>query len=133
MQVRKAEMKDVSAMLRIVKQAQEDLKEMKVNQWQNGYPNEEVLKQDVRSGKAYVVCNEAQIAGMMVISESDESTYDSLDNWQKEEYIVIHRFAVARELQRQNVGHCLILHAAKIAESLNISALRIDTHKIVTN
>ena len=129
MKLRKACHEDTEAMMEIVKQAQSDLKKMNVNQWQNGYPNEHVLHQDIELEKAYVMTADHQIIGLMVISIKDETTYDPLKTWIREDYLVIHRFAVRKEMQRTGVASQMIQEASVIAKQHQLDSLRIDTHE----
>lgn len=129
MNLRKARHDDVKEMMEIVKQAQSDLKQMNVNQWQNGYPNEDVLHKDIELDKAYVMTFENQVIGLMVISINDEITYDPLKTWIKDNYLVIHRFAVRKELQRTGVASKMIAEASLIAKHHQLDSLRIDTHE----
>lgn len=126
--VRKAKYSDLDEMMVIVRQAQSDLKQMNVDQWQNGYPNKEVLMKDIEFSKAYVLVNE-NVVGLMVCSISDEITYDPLSTWIEKEYMVIHRFAVHSDVQRKGCASFLISEAVKMAKSLNLNSLRIDTHE----
>ena len=87
MQIRKAVYEDVKQMMHIVHQAQSDLKAMNVDQWQNGYPNETVLKQDIALEKGYVIDQDNRVVGLMVISCNDETTYDPLKTWEKQTYM----------------------------------------------
>ncbi|MDU2111026.1 MAG: hypothetical protein E7E92_00735, partial [Clostridiales bacterium] len=43
MEFRKSTKSDVTKIMEIVKQAQEYFKSQGIDQWQNGYPNEEVI------------------------------------------------------------------------------------------
>lgn len=128
MKCRVAEMSDLAQMMNIVHQAQEDLKEMGVQQWQNGYPNETVLCDDILKKKAIVIADE-QVFGFMVVSMNDEVTYDPLTTWVKDEYLVLHRFAVDRTVQRQGIASQMIDAAKQMAYQHQIGSIRIDTHE----
>ena len=128
MEIRQAIHNDVDQMMIIVKQAQNDLKQMNVDQWQNGYPNETVLHQDIDLKKAYVAQTD-QVTGLMVISYNDETTYDPLNTWMKDSYMVIHRFAVAKEVQRTGVASFMVDQASLMAKEKGMESIRIDTHE----
>ena len=128
MEVRKAQHHDVDQMMVIVKQAQQDLKEMNVDQWQNGYPNETVLHQDIDLNKAYVI-EENHVCGLMVISYNDETTYDPLKTWVKNTYMLIHRFAVVKQMQRTGIATEMIRQASLMAKEMKMESIRIDTHE----
>lgn len=129
MKFRKANQSDLKQMMTIVTHAQKDLKAMNVDQWQNGYPNETVLTEDILKEKAYVLDGDGMIAALMVCSMNDESTYDPLKTWKANEYLVIHRFAVHKLLQRQGIASLMIEHAKQLAVKNCIFSLRIDTHE----
>ncbi len=129
MKFRKAVQSDLKQMMLIICDAQKDLKEMNVDQWQNGYPNETVLSEDILKEKAYVLDCDELIAALMVCSMNDETTYEPLKTWKTEEYLVIHRFAVSKLLQRQGMASMMIEHAKQLAGKNGIFSLRIDTHE----
>ena len=50
MNFRKSTKSDVSKIMEIVKQAQEYFKSQGIDQWQNNYPNDEVINNDKNNG-----------------------------------------------------------------------------------
>ena len=54
MEFRKSTKSDVIKIMEIVKQAQEYFKSQGIDQWQNGYPNEEVINNDIENGESDV-------------------------------------------------------------------------------
>ena len=50
MNFRKSQMEDVDRILELIKMAESSLKEMGIDQWQNGYPNREKIENDVNKG-----------------------------------------------------------------------------------
>lgn len=57
MLIRQAEHRDIEAIMSIVRSAQLALSELGIDQWQNGYPSTEVIKQDIdcsEIGRAHV-------------------------------------------------------------------------------
>ena len=57
MEFRKSTKSDVIKIMEIVKQAQEYFKSQGIDQWQNGYPNADIIIEDIISGQAYVACD----------------------------------------------------------------------------
>ena len=49
MNFRKSTKSDVSKIMEIVKQAQEYFKSQGIDQWQNNYPNDEVINNDINN------------------------------------------------------------------------------------
>ncbi|WP_455935229.1 hypothetical protein [Haemophilus sp.] len=54
MEFRKSVKSDIPEIMGIIKQAQDYFKEKNIDQWQNGYPNEEVINNDIENEESYV-------------------------------------------------------------------------------
>ncbi len=99
-------------------------------QWTEDYPNIDTIRDDIASGKGYVLklCD-GTIAGYMCIDLEGEPAYDNIEGgWSSElPYAVVHRMAFRNDLR----GHGLSLTAFRLIEelclSLGISYIRIDT------
>lgn len=52
----------------IIRMAQQSFRDQGVDQWQDGYPNEEVILEDIRKGQSYVAEEKGIILGTAVIS-----------------------------------------------------------------
>ena len=68
MNFRKSEKSDVKSIMKIIKQAQEYLKSQGIDQWQNNYPNDDVINSDISKGESYVVEENGNIVATSVIS-----------------------------------------------------------------
>ena len=55
MNFRKSTFDDVDRILEIIEKAKIELRQLGLNQWQNGYPNRKVIENDIKSGISYVL------------------------------------------------------------------------------
>ena len=55
MNFRKSTFNDVDRILEIIEKAKIELRKLDLDQWQNGYPNREVIENDVKLGISYVL------------------------------------------------------------------------------
>lgn len=55
MNFRKSTFDDVDKILEIIEKAKIELNKLGLDQWQNGYPNKEVIENDVKLGISYVL------------------------------------------------------------------------------
>ena len=97
MNFRKSTKSDVSKIMEIVKQAQEYFKSQGIDQWQNNYPNDEVINNDINNGESYVMLDGDDIVATTVISFAKEKSYENIldGKWiTNGDYGVIHRIAV---------------------------------------
>lgn len=127
-QVRKGTMNDVDAILAIIVEAQEQLKQDHSPQWQNYYPNYDSITQDIMNDILYVAVFEDEIIGTMSIVPYDPC-YDKIEGkWlQNGPYVAIHRIAVKQPYQSKGVAS-FMLHF--VEEHFTIQSIRIDTHKL---
>lgn len=130
--IRLANLNDLQSIMEIVTDAVKLLKDNKVNQWQNGYPNIEVITKDINSKNLYVYCDNEKVVGFAYISSEEETSYEVIYNgsWlQKGKYIVVHRIAVKKEYLNKKIAWKLLTEAVNIARSNKIRSIRVDTHR----
>lgn len=132
MEFRKAQEADISSIMEIIKQAQSYFKIQEINQWQNNYPNIEVIKNDLENDYGYVLLKDKHIVGTVSLSFDGEISYQRIYNgaWKSdEEYAVIHRIAVKDNYKGLGLASTMIQYIEEICRNKNIKSIRIDTHK----
>ncbi len=133
MKIRKSNKEDLSAIMSIIGDAQKYLASLKIDQWQDGYPNEEQILLDIANQDSYVIYNDkGTIMGTSVCTTKHEYTYDRIDgNWQTSHdstYGVIHRIAVKDEFRKSGLARFVFGHYEQDLKKKGISSLRVDTH-----
>lgn len=125
MNIRKATNNDLDMIMLIVNQAKAYLKSQNIDQWQDGYPNEEVFSNDIKNDSLYVVVEKDEVIGVYCVLDY-EVTYNQIDGkWLNDEpYIVIHRIAIRNDYKGQNVAGFIFNELHRTNKNI-----RIDTHK----
>ena len=80
------------------------------NQWQDGYPNEQVIANDIAKGYGYVLVEDDEIVGYCALLINDEPEYAHIKGkWLTSgDFVVFHRVAIApNHLGRDNGIHSL--------------------------
>ena len=129
---RKTNINDLPEVMKIIREAQSYFKEQGIDQWQNNYPNEEVIKNDIKNNHSYVLVKDGKIAATTVASFNGEKTYDNIyeGKWLSEDkYIVIHRVAVASDLKGIGLATELMKNVEKLALQNNVYSIKGDTHE----
>lgn len=132
MNIRLANRNDIEFILSIIKQAQSYFKENGINQWQNNYPNEEVIKTDIENEVSYVILDNEKIIGTFMSAIEEDITYNKIydGSWINQgEYAVIHRIAVDNEYKGKGIIAFVVDFVMKRAQKENIGSIRIDTHE----
>jgi RimJ/RimL family protein N-acetyltransferase len=132
MELRKSKQEDIKNIMKIIEEAQEYFREMKIDQWQNGYPNEETIKDDIRNNYSYVLTDNNKIVATTALSFDGESTYDEIyeGKWlTNNKYAVVHRIAVANELKGRNIASEVLKRIEQICLGKGEHSIKIDTHE----
>lgn len=132
MNFRKSIKSDVNNIMHIIKQAQDYFKENKIDQWQNNYPNNETIENDINKNESYILEEDGVLFATAAISFNEERTYDVIydGNWlSNDKYAVVHRIAVSSNYKGRGVSGELFKDLEKICKDNNVSSIKIDTHK----
>jgi len=117
----------------IIEQGKAYLESDGVDQWQNGYPNETVIEEDIVNGYGYVLETEGKVIGTVALSFDGEPFYAEIYNgsWQTddEDFLVIHRMAVSDDVRGTGAASEIIREAEKMCIERNVYSIRIDTHE----
>ena len=95
-----------------------------LKQWANGYPNKEIILEDIANQRSYVITKEEQIIGVFTFINGEDETYHYIEGkWLNDApYGVIHRIASGQNEKG-------ILHIALSYCFQFVNNIRIDTHK----
>ena len=131
MQVRLSTVEDLSEITEIVDEAKAYLGSQGIDQWQNGYPNEDSFRNDINNKVNYVLVNDHNVYGTASIIPGLEPTYLKIykGEWlTKGPYLTIHRIAIRSDHKGQHLAKYFFEYAIKLAKNLSYVSIRIDTH-----
>lgn len=99
-------------------------------QWQDGYPNEEIVKSDIEKGFAYVLMFDEEIVGYAAVIFNDEPAYaDIKGSWlSNDEFIVIHRIAISDKQSGKGLAKLIMKFTEDLALNNNIYSVKVDTN-----
>jgi ribosomal protein S18 acetylase RimI-like enzyme len=129
--LRKATNQDTESIQSLYQQAITYLKQRGIDQWQNGYPNQNTLKDDIAGGFSYVYEIDHHIVATVAILFGDEADYKTIFNGQwlnHDPYVTIHRLVVDEAYKGMGVAQKMLLQIEQIAIDHQIDDIRIDTH-----
>ena len=132
MEFRKSVNSDIKDIVSIIEEAQSYFKENNIDQWQDGYPNEETIMNDIESKESYVLLKDNKIIATAYLSFSGESDYDKIydGKWISQgNYAVVHRVAVSNIMKGNGIARELFKYIEEICLENNIKHIKIDTHR----
>jgi len=126
MMIRRAEPKDLQEIKRIYHYAKYFMNATgNKNQWVDGYPSEDLIKEDIENKQSFICIDEGQIHGVFVFTIGIDPTYTIIEQGEwlnSETYGTIHR--IASDGVRKGVFQtCLDFCKEQIAN------VRVDTHE----
>lgn len=126
MTIRKTTAGEIPAVLAIYEEGRRYMRENgNLNQWSGGYPQKELIEDDVKRGVSYVVEDEGEIVCVFAMIEGPDPTYARIDygRWLNDNpYLVIHRIAVSRH--KKGIASFVFDYALSLCPDV-----RIDTHR----
>ena len=128
--LRKATFEDVDQIWTILQQAIARRKKDRSDQWQDGYPNQEVIQQDIEKGVGYVLTDDELIVGYTAILINDEPAYNDLKgNWlTNSDFVVVHRLAISDDYIGKGLAQKMMLYIEDFALQQNIFSIKVDTN-----
>ena len=100
-----------------------------IDQWDESYPNTEIIMRDLIAQTYFVVTeNEIIIAGIN-IDQNQDKTYLTID-WEdkQNQFLVVHRLAVKVEFWNDGIGKSLMLFTENLVLERGLKSIRLDTY-----
>lgn len=130
-QLRKATYHEISIIMNIIEQGKQHLKEQGIDQWQDGYPNSETIREDIDKGVGYCIVSQDQVAGYICISFEKEKDYEQIDGkWHSEQsYLVVHRLVMSDTFRGSHMTKDIFSFIENVGFQNGYFSVRIDTHE----
>lgn len=127
---RKAINSEIPHIWEILQQAIQRRKKDGSNQWQDGYPNPDVIKEDIRKEVGFVLTEDETIIGYCAILINDEPEYLKIEGkWlTDDDFIVFHRVAISETHLGKGLAKLMMKYIDDFAISNRIYSIKADTN-----
>lgn len=131
--LRQAKLDDLPRIIDIIDSAKKTLKDRGVDQCQQGYPNKEILEQDIQEGISFVLILNGRVVGSAALQQGYDKNYQDMNSgsWDDDSdvtYSIIHRIAIEADHQGEHLSAALIQQLMTMSYYLGYRDVRIDTH-----
>lgn len=128
---RKSTKKDIEKIMNIINEAKIYFKNNNIDQWQNNYPNENSIYEDINKNESYVLEQDGKIVATVALSFNGEKAYENIDGkWlSTDKFCVIHRIAITNSSKGSNISQYLMNFIEKISLQNNTKSIKVDTHE----
>ncbi|MDD1400109.1 GNAT family N-acetyltransferase [Limosilactobacillus reuteri] len=131
--LRRTQLQDLTAIMKIIDDAKELLKKNDSPQWQNGYPDQETFTQDIVMQTNWILINDNKVVATATLQLTPEPTYRNITQgqWQQpdEPYATIHRVAISSNYRGQGLSKLLFSNLLTVGQMQGIKNFRVDTHR----
>lgn len=130
MVLRLANTSEVAIIWEILQQAIAQRKKDGSDQWQNGYPNQQTIIDDIEKGVGYVLLENNAIIAYAAIIFGIEPTYvDIKGKWLSDlDCVVVHRVATAESHKGKGIATQLFLLIEDFCIKHHVYSIKVDTN-----
>lgn len=127
--IKKAHVNDLKAIMSMYSSCVKGMIENNIDQWDETYPNSNVIKEDIKAGTYFVAIINKEIIGGINIDQKQDKTYLTI-KWLNNTnlFLVVHRLAVKKEYWQKKIGKKLMSFAEELAKKKKFNSVRLDTY-----
>lgn len=124
-----ANIQELTIAMEFIEQGKEFLKSLGIDQWQNGYPDAECIKNDILNEKGFFLIQDNTFIGYMCIDFDGEPAYNNLQGkWLSNlPYVVVHRMVIDNTLKKKGLASIAFQLVENLAIDRGIESFRVDT------
>lgn len=122
MKIRLIEEKDINSVMEMINDAKVKMRDMGINQWQDGDPNENLIREYLKNKNGYTN-EDVTVFGALILKDSDYNEYLSGD------FATVHTFVVNKEKRRTGLATDFFNLLLLLAKKNGVKTIGVDTHK----
>jgi GNAT superfamily N-acetyltransferase len=130
LQLRRADITEVPLIWEIIQDAIEQRRQEGSSQWQDGYPNELSITNDINKAYGYVLTENGTILCYAAIIFDKEPAYEDIEGkWLTNgDYGVVHRVAVSKLAKGKGIATKLFQNIEGLCLEHHINSIKVDTN-----
>lgn len=122
-----AKIEDIDEIILLFENAVDNMNRQSIFQWDEVYPNREVILADIESRTMYVGRNGEKIASVFVINQYCDDEYkDGKWHYRDLSYRIVHRLCVNPDFQNKGIGTYTMNYIEKLVKQMGIQTIRLD-------
>jgi ribosomal protein S18 acetylase RimI-like enzyme len=105
MEIKRIKLTDLEKVLNIYKEVVENMVVNNIFQWDEIYPNENILKEDIVKGQMFAGILNNEIVSVFVLNkEFDDEYLNAQWEYKNDDFIILHRICVRVNFQNKGIG-----------------------------
>lgn len=130
--IRKATESDLNTARSLYGEAREYFRKSGIDQWQNGYPEDDIILADISRGECYICESGGDAVAIFVLTSLPDPSYAEITDgiWHSDgPYVALHRIAVSGKHKGRGIGSAVINYIENSLLPCSVSYIRGDTHE----
>ena len=129
MKIVQAQLTDLDNLMNLYKAAMLHLHHNGIDQWDEEYPNRDIIREDLEAGCLYGIALGSNYIGAIVMNEEEDTDYSAIP-WDDAsgKVLYLHRLVVHPDHQGQGIGRTLLQFAETTAARKGYSSIRLDAY-----
>lgn len=128
MYIRLANTMDLPAVIDLMKRVIPVMQADGNDQWDEGYPNEDIFKKDINEHDLFVLIFDNKILGAVVINCDFPVEYSSVSWKMSPNTYTFHRLMVDPDFQGKGIATAIFKFIEKRGKNMGLKSLRVDTN-----
>ncbi|MFC4653200.1 GNAT family N-acetyltransferase [Lactococcus nasutitermitis] len=132
--LRKAVLTDLSKIINIIEEARIFLGKSGSDQWQDGYPEQSNITDDIAKGQGYILVVDDEVAAYSAIITGEEPAYTKITDgaWSNDnkDYVTVHRIAFSDNFRGHALTKFLFSNIFTLMNARGYQDFRVDTHEM---
>lgn len=127
--IRTGQQDEIEQIMELIARCVQVMQDGGSDQWDESYPNREVINQDLERGTLFVCEDNGALAGIIVLDENQAEEYQII-HWEQTQgpHLIMHRLAVDPQAQGKGIARRLIAYAEDYALRGGYTSIRLDTY-----
>ena len=129
MNITLANINDLIQIIETIKMCISDLGKKGIYQWNENYPTEKIIQNDIENNNLYIIKDNCQIISLMTINEVQEKEWETI-NWslKNTKPLCIHRLIIHPSWQKKGLGREFLKFAIEFAHNNKNDSIRFDAY-----
>lgn len=128
-----AQKQDLESIFAMFSEAIDEMKRNSLDQWDNAYPDKNLLEEDIDRSQLYIGSADGIIVSAYVLNqECDDQYVNGTWKYPNSKYYVIHRLCVSPIFQNKGIGRLTMLHIENEIKKIGIETIRLDVFALNT-
>jgi len=116
---------ELDKIFELYKTCRKDLENKGIFQWDDNYPTQELLKENIKKGNLYKIEKDNELVGTFVLNTKVDEFWSEID-WQNNNFLGLHLLAIKPKYQGKGLGKKVLDFSEQKAKDEGYESLHLD-------